>query len=46
MAEKPNVKISLTPEQQQQIQQATGKEIKKLKIELLEDRLPPQLASN
>jgi hypothetical protein len=43
MAEKPNVKISLTPERQQQIQQATGKKVKKLKIELLESRLPPAI---
>jgi hypothetical protein len=46
MAEKPDIKINLTPEQQQQIQKATGKEIKRLKIEPLEDRLSPRLASN
>ena len=46
MAEKPDVKISLTPEQQQQIRKATGKEIKKLTIEPLEDRIATRLVAN
>jgi len=46
MAEKPDVTISLTPEQQQQVRKATGKEIKKLTIEPLEDRIATKLAAN
>ena len=46
MAEKPDVKISLTPEQQQQIRKTTGKAIKKLTIEPLADRIATRLSAN
>jgi hypothetical protein len=46
MAEKPSIKIVLTPEQQQQIKQQTGKEINRLKLEPIEERLAPAIASN
>jgi hypothetical protein len=46
MADKPTVKIILTPEQQEQIKQATGKQIATLKLEVLEQRLAPGIALN
>ena len=41
MAEKPGVKIVLTPEQQEQVRKATGKQIRSVKLEWLEARLTP-----
>jgi hypothetical protein len=41
MGEKPMVKLTLTPEQQTQIRDATGKEVATLKLEALEARLAP-----
>jgi len=37
----PAIQIALTPEQQAQIQQATGKQVSSLKLEPLEERLLP-----
>jgi hypothetical protein len=46
MAEKPDIKIRLTPEQQAQIKQTTGKKVRSLKLEPLESRLAPRLSAN
>lgn len=47
MAEKPSIKITLTPEQQAQIQKATGKAAPtQLKLEPLEERSAPRISSN
>jgi hypothetical protein len=43
---KPTIQIALTPEQQAQIQQATGKQVVSLKLEALEERLAPGLGTN
>jgi hypothetical protein len=45
MSGKP-IKITPTPEQKEQIRQATGKEVTALKIEELEQRLAPVLLTN
>jgi hypothetical protein len=44
--EQPAIQIALTPEQQAQIQQATGKQVFSLRLEALEERLAPGLNSN
>jgi hypothetical protein len=41
MTDKPTLKITLTPEQKEQIKNETGKEITRLKIQELEERLAP-----
>jgi hypothetical protein len=41
---KPAIQIALTPEQKEQVRQATGREITSLKLESLEARLAPGLA--
>jgi hypothetical protein len=48
MAKKPSVKIVLTPEQQAQVQAATGKPVQALtlKLEELETRLAPGITFN
>jgi hypothetical protein len=46
MADRPPLKITLTPEQQAQIKQTTGQEVKRLKLEPLESRLAPKLSAN
>jgi hypothetical protein len=46
MADKPTLKITLTPEQQEQIKRETGKEITTLKLEALETRLAPGISIN
>jgi hypothetical protein len=46
MAEKPTVKIALTPEQQEQIRRQSGKEIATLRLEPLETRLAPRIVLN
>jgi hypothetical protein len=46
MAEKPTIKLALTNEQKEQIRQATGKEVRTLKLEALETRLAPKIAIN
>jgi hypothetical protein len=48
MAEKASIKITLTPEQQQEIQQAIGKQVSTLvlKLEPLEERFTPRIALN
>jgi hypothetical protein len=48
MKEQPTVKITLTPEQQAQIEQATGKPATRLqlKLEALEERLAPGVGFN
>jgi len=44
--EQPAIQIALTPEQQEQVRQATGKAVTSLKLEALEQRLAPQLCQN
>jgi hypothetical protein len=44
--EQPAIQIALTPEQQAQIQQATGQQVRSLKLMQLEDRLSPGLNTN
>jgi hypothetical protein len=44
--EQPAIQIALTPEQQIQIQQATGQQVRSLKLTPLEDRLSPSLTNN
>jgi hypothetical protein len=46
MADEPTIKIVLTPEQTEQIRKATGKEIRTLKLEVLEARLAPGRSIN
>jgi hypothetical protein len=46
MTSKPGIRITLTPEQQAQIQQATGKAVTTLKLQPLEERLAPSLSTN
>lgn len=46
MAEQPILKIRLTPEQQAQLEQATGKTLTTLKLEALEARLAPGLRND
>jgi hypothetical protein len=41
MADKPALKLTLTPEQREQIRKQTGKEVTRLKLEPLEGRLAP-----
>jgi hypothetical protein len=43
---KSTIQISLTPTQQAQIQQATGKAVTSLKLEALEERLAPGMDPN
>jgi hypothetical protein len=44
--EQPAIEIVLTPEQQAQIRQTSGKEVRSLKLTPLEDRLSPSLTNN
>jgi hypothetical protein len=46
MADKPVVKITLTVEQQQQLRQATGRQVRSLKLDTLEARLSPGVQFN
>jgi hypothetical protein len=46
MAEKPTIEVALTQEQKEQIRQATGKEVRTLKLEPLETRLAPRVLTN
>jgi hypothetical protein len=46
MTQKPTIRIPLTPEQQAQIQQATGKAVQSLKLQPLEERLAPGMNFN
>jgi hypothetical protein len=46
MKEQPTVKIPLTKEQQEQIRQATGREVATLKLQPLEGRLVPYRRMN
>jgi hypothetical protein len=46
MKETSSVKIALTPEQQAQIREATGKEVATLKLQPLEGRLAPGIRYN
>lgn len=46
MTTKPTLKITLTPEQQAQIKQQTGRELKALRLEALEARLAPGFRMN
>ena len=41
MADKQTVKLTLTPEQREQLKQATGKEVLRLRLDALEARLAP-----
>jgi hypothetical protein len=43
---KPTIQIRLTPEQREQVRQATGKAVTSLKLEALEQRLAPGLDPN
>jgi len=43
---KPTIQITLTPEQKEQIQRTTGKEVTTLKLQPLEERFAPALMSN
>jgi hypothetical protein len=42
----PTIQITLTPEQREQIQQATGKQVASLKLEALEARIAPISTQN
>ena len=46
MTPKPAIQITLTPQQKEQIQKATGKPIASLKLEALEARTSPSLMNN
>jgi hypothetical protein len=48
MTEKPAITITLTPEQQEQVERVTGKKVPvlALKLESLEERLGPRIAVN
>jgi hypothetical protein len=46
MSGKPSTQITLTPEQKEQIPQATGKEVTALKLQPLEERFAPALVPN
>jgi hypothetical protein len=46
MTRKPGIRITLTPEQQAKIQQATGKAVTTLKLQPLEERITPTLSTN
>jgi hypothetical protein len=46
MTGKPTTKITLTPEQKEQIRQTTGKEVTALKLQPLEERLAPAITAN
>ena len=41
MANRPTVTLTLTPEQREQIEKTTGKQVATLKLEALEVRLAP-----
>jgi hypothetical protein len=44
--EKQTVQITLTPRQQEELRQATGKQVQSLKLEALEVRLSPGISAN
>jgi hypothetical protein len=46
MSPKPTLQIILTPQQQEQLQKATGKPITSLKLQALEERVSPSLCNN
>jgi hypothetical protein len=46
MNPKPTIQIQLTPEQKEQVRNATGQEVSTLKLEALEARLAPGLSVN
>ena len=48
MTEKPSIKITLTPEQKEQVKDQTGKDVTgvKLNLEELEARVPPGIVLN
>jgi hypothetical protein len=48
MTERPSIKITLTPEQKEQLKQETGKDVTRVKLSLeeLEARVAPKLTTN